>query len=227
MKPFSDLNALLQDGCSLKYDWQFQGLQAVTISTHQIAELIVTSGRIIACDPLIGADTRYYFQKTITPGRYPVVVSVADFQPIGDTRLACAMLRISNEPTAHWEVATMNEPDPAQTEQRTAYGVDAGTGCFVDSDAAHIIQELFPNEVEFEEFCDQVIMKMKKNSLGKYSLAAAWADIQVSEAVDANMIAFSSGWGDGGYASFWGYDARGTLTGLVTDFALFPSNDAA
>jgi len=227
MEPFSDLNAILKDGSCLQYDWQYQGLQNVTISTHQIGKLVLTSGRIIACDPLIGPDTRYHFKKTIEPGRYPLIVSVADFQPIGDTRFACAMLRISDEPTAHWEVAAINEPALAQTNDRTACGVDAGTASFMDCEAALILERLFPNEVLFEGFCDRITAEMEKNSFRKHSVTTGWADMQVSEATEANMIAFSSGWGDGGYASFWGYDARGTLTSLVTDFALFPGNDAA
>ena len=227
MKPYSDLNAILRDGYCLEYDEQYQGLQRVTISTHQIGELVLTSGRIIACDPLMGPDTRYYFEKSIAPGRYPVVLSVADFQPIGDTRVACAMLRISDAPTVNWDLATICQPDVTQTEKRIAYGVDVGTGSFMDTNSARILQDLFHHRVEFEEFCDRVIAEMDNNSFGKHLSIAGWADLPVSDAADANMIAFSSGWGDGGYASFWGYDAKGNLTSLVTDFDLFYSGDAA
>ena len=227
MRPISDLNAILQDGYALQYDWKSQGLQNVTISTRQIGELILTSGRIIACDPLIGPDTRYHFKKTVKPGRYPVIVGVADFQPLGNARFACAMLRISGEAPVRWEVAFINEPDTNQTDDHTAYGVDAGTGCFMDLDAAQILEGLFPEEDEFEEFCDQVIAEMEKNSFGKHPGTAGWANMRVSDNTEANIITFSSGWGDGGYASFWGYDGSGNLTSLVTDFALFPADGAA
>jgi hypothetical protein len=181
---------------------------------------------------LILPDTRYHLKKTVKPGRYPVIVAVADFQPIGDTRFACAMLRISNLPTVKWEVALINEPDPDQTHDRTHYGVDAGTGCFMDLDAAEPLANLvsleimYPEKDEFELFCDRVIAEMEKNSFGKYPLTAGWANMKVSDDIEANMIAFSSGWGDGGYASFWGYDALGNLTTLVTDFSLFPDGTA-
>ncbi len=228
MKPISNLNSVLNDGYSLQYDWQNYGLQNVTISTHQIGELILTSGRIIACDPLIVPDRRYHFKKTVKPGRYPVIVSVADFQPVGDTRFACAMLRMSDEATVRWEVALINEPDTDRTEELTAYGVDAGTGCFVDWDAAEIIEGLvsleivYPDKDDFELFCDRVIAEMERNSFGARSLTAGWADMRVSDGLEANIMAFSSDWGDGGYASFWGFGVSGNLTGLVTDFALFP-----
>ncbi len=231
MKPLSDLNSILQDGYSLQYIWEHQGLQNVTISTHQIGELVLSSGRIIPCDPLIVPDIRYHLKKTVKPGRYPVIVSVADFQPAGDMRFTCAMLKFSDEVTVKWEVALINEPNTSQTDDRTTYGVDAGTGCFVDWDAAEIIADLvslkvqYPEKDEFEEFCDRVLAEMEENSFGNYPLTAGWANMQVSDDTEANIIAFSSGWGDGGYASFWGYDEEGNLTSLVTDFALFPKDE--
>jgi hypothetical protein len=233
MKPISDLNAILQDEYSLRYDWENYGPQNVTISTHQIGEIILTSGRIIACDPLIVPDTRYHLKKRVKPGRYPIIVSLADFQPVGDARFACAMLRISEEATVRWEVALINEPDINQKADRTAYMVDAGTGCFVDWDAAEIIAGLvsldvvYPEKDEFEMFCDRVIAEMESNSFGDEPFTAGWANMKVSDETEANIIAFSSGWGDGDYASFWGYDASGHLTSLVTDFALFPDSGAA
>jgi hypothetical protein len=233
MTPISNLNEILEDGYLLKYDWKGYGTQDVTISTHIIGELTLTSGRIVPCDPLIVPDGRYHLKKVVTPGTYAVIVSVADFRPIGDTRFACAMLKFSSEPTVSWEVAVINEPDADQSNECLVYGVDAGTGCFVDYDAAQIISDLvsfevvYPEKDEFEMFCDRVIAEMEKNSFGKYALTAGWADVRVSDRTEANIITFSSGWGDGSYASFWGYDAAGNITSLVTDFALFPGDDSA
>jgi hypothetical protein len=102
----------------------------------------------------------------------------------------------------------------------------------MDLDAAEPLANLvsleimYPEKDEFELFCDRVIAEMEKNSFGKYPLTAGWANMKMSDDIEANMIAFSSGWGDGGYASFWGYDALGNLTTLVTDFSLFPDGTA-
>jgi len=228
MSPDSDLNLLLTDGYSLQYDWAGVGVQDVTISTHQIGELVLTSGRIIPCDPLMVPDVRYHLKKSLNPGRYPVIVSVADFQPSGDNRFACALLKISDEQPVRWEDAYINEPDPNQQANRNFYGVDAGIGCFLDWDAAEILADLvslnvrYPEKDDFELFCDQVIAEMEKNSFGKYPGTAGWVNLHVSNKTEANLIAFSSGWGDGGYSSYWGYDAADNPTSLVTDFALFP-----
>ena len=233
MKPISDLDKILQDGCHLQCEWEGYGLQEVSITTHQIGELVLTSGTIVPCDPLIIPDSRYHLKKTIAPGTYPVIVSLASVEAIGEVRFTAAMLRISEAPAVRWEVAQINEPDENATEDRLYYGVDAGTGCFVDAEAADLIANLvslkirFPQKDEFDLFCDRVIADMEKNSFGKFSFTGGWSNMKVSDDCEANMIAFSSGWGDGGYASFWGYDASGNLTSLVTDFALFPTDEAA
>jgi hypothetical protein len=41
------------------------------------------------------------------------------------------------------------------------------------------------------------------------------------------VIVFQSGYGDGFYASYWGFDAEGQLVCLVTDFDLFYEDDQA
>jgi len=131
-------------------------------------------------------------------------------------------VQIGDEATIKWEAATINNPDPDQTEELISYGVDAGTGCFMDWDAAQAVDTQFPELDDFEDFCDQILATMGKNSFGKHR-AGHWANVRVNNETEANIIAFSSGWGDGGYASFWGCSATGNLTGLVTDFALFPT----
>ena len=84
-----------------------------------------------------------------------------------------------------------------------AYGVDAGTGCFVDYDAAELIANLvsfevrYPEKDEFEMFCDRAIAEMEKNSFGKHRLTASWANMKVSHDSEANIVAFSSGWETG------------------------------
>src|SRR5947207_72236 len=50
MERFSNLNEILLDGYSFQYDMPRNGNQRVTISTHQIGSLVLTSGRLKAYD---------------------------------------------------------------------------------------------------------------------------------------------------------------------------------
>jgi hypothetical protein len=228
MKPISNLNEILSDGYSFQCEME-NGNQNVTISTHQIGALVLTSGRLLAWDLFMIPDERYVFKKILNPGRYPVDISVADFHPAGHSRIACARLSISEGKTVRWEVAAINNPDSESSEDIDNYGVDSGTGSFMDADAAQVLAPLVWEKQNgsdrFESFCDKVMTEMEKHSLGHSS--ASWANMRITESSEANVVTFSSGWGDGGYASYWGYDATGKLTSLVTDFALFPTNVAA
>lgn len=258
MNTGKDFNKFFQDGFSFQYDYQDggqppdTGLQDVTISVFEIGNLIVTSGKLIASDPLAEPELQHYFIKTIPPGQYPVILSVADFQPRNDARIAYAMLRISRETAVKWEVAAVSNQHPRAGEGEIySYGVDSGTGCFMDWDAAQALYVLAnPDPVAYEvarqanptqawnlplatldlslaalekfnrEFCDKVIAEMEKNALN-VNRAANWANVLLNYVTEANVIAFSSGWGDGGYSSYWGYDAKDNLVTLATDFVLF------
>jgi hypothetical protein len=85
------------------------------------------------------------------------------------------------------------------------YGVDAGTGCFMDAEAAKILA----GREDGHEFYEQVIEPVYDE----------WADIPLNED-GLNMILFRSGWGDGFYASYWGFDENDEVACLVTDFAV-------
>src|SRR4030095_12839293 len=220
VQPISDLEALFASEFTTEYDGYAEGVQNVTTSIHELGELVLTSGAIVPCDPLMCPDARYHLKQILKPGRYPVIASLAEFSPSGDARFAAVMLKISDATAVRWELALINGG-------QIAYGVDAGTGCFVDRDAAEVMANLvslevrYPAKDDFELFCDQVIAEMDRNAFGKYRVAG-WAGLKVGDDTEANIICFSSGFGDGGYASFWGYDSEGKLTSLVTDFALFP-----
>jgi hypothetical protein len=243
------LDNCFEDGFSFQYDYQDDefspdnGLQKVTISVRELGNLIVTSGKLIACDSLSEPNLEYYFTKTITSGHYPVFLSIADFQPLDNTRVAYAMLRLSEQPVVRWEIATVNGQQPREEEGEIyGYGVDSGTGCFMDFDVAKLLYDLAnPDPVAYEsarqvsfdqawalssaaldrfhrEFADRVIAEMDKNASEN---RGDWANVVLNDVTGANVITFSSGWGDGGYSSYWGYDAKGNVAKLVTDFALF------
>lgn len=187
-----------------------------TLHHRHIGDLIVTSGAIVACDPeFIEEDTVWPFVARVVLGRYPVILSIAHFTR--DQRVAYATLRFREQQPVRWAVATIPEEamsDEDEAGQIPAYGVDSGIGCFMDADAARvwarrINQAVSPNT--------EIVDAMDKNGIDTCS----WAAISLAPETSANLIAFTAGAGDGGYASYVGYDAAGVMVCLVTDFALF------
>ncbi|MDZ8088795.1 MAG: hypothetical protein RMY16_25060 [Nostoc sp. DedQUE12b] len=51
-------------------------IRDITFTTHYLGELILTSGRLVACDPLAFLDSEA-FQKSLATGKYSVFLIVA------------------------------------------------------------------------------------------------------------------------------------------------------
>ena len=185
----------------------------VTLRSHDLGDLIASSGRIVACDPLVFPETQP-FATTIAPGHYPVIASVAEFAN-GDRRVAYTVLRVSEQTPVQWEMATCPGEDLSTLKEGDIFGypVDAGTGCFMDWDAQ---QALLLKMDEDEDYGETIIDGLHKTRVHTW----AWVNKTLDPTTGANLVAFSSGLGDGFYASYWGYDADRNIACLITDFGI-------
>lgn len=181
---------------------------------HQIGDLVIPTGFIIACDPFVNFDS-FAFKTQIPVGTFPVILSVANFGD--DQRVAYAKLQISDKPAIRWELALLPNQDINLLEKGEVFGypVDAGTGSFMDAETARI----FSDKAD-EDFADFMIKEMEKNYVHTWD----WANFKFEETV-GNLITFKSGFGDGVYASYFGFDQNDEITCLVTDFALFEDQE--
>lgn len=108
----------------------------------QAGDLLVTSGSIVACDPYWLNTAPQAYTTRVPLGRSPVFVSIAEFESNHDRRVACAKLCFNEQVAVRWEMAVWPGQDVSTLEagQHFCYGVDAGTGCFVDLD---VVEWLF------------------------------------------------------------------------------------
>jgi hypothetical protein len=76
------------------------------LTPYKIGELNLTTGKLIACDPLVfpGTDP---FTPNFQPGCYPVILSIARNLKNEEPMVAYAMVQISEATTARWELATI------------------------------------------------------------------------------------------------------------------------
>jgi hypothetical protein len=178
----------------------------VRLEVRDIGELRLPSGRVIACDPVVEPDLRP-FALSFPPGTWPVGITIAHF-PGEDQRIAAAWVRASGSLPVRWDAALIegmgDNPD-------SAYGVDSGTGGFVSPEAAALLAARLD-----DAFMDELTAQMD----AVYVHTRGWAVVPVPGTDGLNVAAFSSGFGDGAYASYWGYDDAGTLACLLTDFAV-------
>jgi hypothetical protein len=183
----------------------------IEVRTQVIGQLDVPSGHINVGDPLTTS-----FENPDVPlaqrapiGTFPVEVSIARFES-GDLRVACARVRFdSSAPATRWEVGRFEGEQSQSREEVPGYGVDAGMGCFFDAEARATVDQ---------STSDDWLHAIERNSVDTWT----W---HVADVGKANVVMFSSGWGDGFYGSWWGFDADGRVVELVTDFEVLMGPD--
>ena len=185
------------------------GGRALVLVGH-LGHIQVTSGRLGACDPIVGARDAWPFARSVAPGHYAVDVAVLEF-PNAERRVALARVQLAEREPVWWESAAPEGAQPGDLKPGEAYGycVDGGIGCFADVRALRA----------FDEWGEHATNELARELEETYEPAWAWADIRCGAAGE-NVIVFSSGIGDGFYFSYWGFADDGTIVSLVTDFGL-------
>ena len=98
------------------------------------------------------------------------------------------------------------------------YPVDAGMGCFMDTDAQKLLLEAdqaLSTQLgdEYVSYYDDGIGKeMTENN------QLSWLEHRPDKNQQNNVAVFQAGYGDGVYPSFWGFDSSGQVVCLITDF---------
>lgn len=205
----TDLSAALAEGTHATGHGE-----SASLSLHPLGQLVMPTGQLFACDPFLVSSEEGPFTRTVPPGRYPVLVNVARMQS-GDERVAYAIVRVADPPPVRWELALLPAHDPSELgdDEFFGYGVDSGTGCFMDASAAERLAERAAEIGDNQDLEDQMVKT--------YVHTWAWVDYVLDADTGVNVIAFSSGWGDGMYPSYWGLDEAGAIVCLVTDFGVF------
>lgn len=177
-----------------------------------LGTLHLATGSIVANDPLCLSELAP-FEKQVPPGDYPVIVYVLHIQT--DQRVAFAEVRFSNEPPVKFVPALVAGEDISKLGKDSfyGYGVDTGTGGFMDAQTCRQIEQQGGEE-------DDILLSMLEDALDKtYVHTYSVANVCLPGTKD-NVVAFSSGYGDGAYPSFWGMDSHGVPCCLITDFCI-------
>ncbi|NKJ38249.1 DUF4241 domain-containing protein [Rhizobium sp. SG570] len=194
-------------------------LAARSITVLRIGNVELTSGRIVASDPLVGPG-RPALVRTVPPGDYPVTL----YEAFG--RIAAGSIRFAEGKPVRWELALIPGQDinALKGEEFFGYPVDAGLGCYMDADTYALIQER-EKQVRAEKsssdinYYDDVLAPELEANKDKYTMHRPVAGER------GNVAIFWSGWGDGFYPVFWGLDAGGRPLVLFTDFGVTENAD--
>ena len=184
------------------------------------------TGTVFACDPLVALEDARPYLQTIPAGTYPVKICVVPSKQYGD-RYACVKVAVSDQKPARYELGMVGDEDLSEGLEDGEYfgfGVDAGMGCIADVKTQAAFKEYWTKRLEEDEdidpyndlFCGLLEENAKANP--KYQERHGdWLNWTVPD-TDCDLPVFSSGWGDGCYPVYFGYDAKGKVCGVYIQF---------
>ena len=185
----------------------FGGSSAELISA---GTLRLSSGRIVAADPEVFSGAQPAFTVTVDPGAYPIVLAGVRFAERPERlRVAAARLAVSDQPVVRWEMALQDGQSLLDLGAGEFYGfgVDSGQASFADADAWEALAE---RDLDGRD-------KWEDDWI-EYGRIAAEQHFVVVD--DGAMIAWPSGWGDGSYPVWIGYDSADRVACFVADMRL-------
>jgi hypothetical protein len=177
-----------------------------TFYNFDAGKLNVESGKLIAGDPLVMIQAMP-FKTKFPKGWFPVQLAMAKMK--NDERVAFSRVLFSNSTVTQWEHALLPGQKQIQLTDSLfyCYGVDTGTGVFIDS-IANDIAENFDFKMAEHIFIDLAEENHYKGYTYNFN--------------GHNLATFSTGYGDGCYATYIGYNQKGEVCQLLTDFGLIP-----
>lgn len=175
-----------------------------------IGKIKIKTGRIITCDPLHIDEYGIPFTFSKFPiGEFPVQLAIGKLE--NEETVAYARILFSNEPVVRWEMALQEgqKPVPFGQEDIEGYSTDTWSGIYIDTAAYKALDK----KVILGQ--DGAIHKeMEKNRRIQWRYA-------MYNFGEHNAALFSTGYRDGYYASYIGFDAKGNVCRLLSDFDIF------
>jgi len=202
-----------------------QVLDNIPLEFLDLGKLTISTGKIVACDPLVELYHTPAFTKTVQKGKYPVTACIAQTEESGP-RYAVVKLEFSKQRAVKWELAVTEGQDPKVLEEDEFFGfpVEAGLGCFCDMETQVLYdlwQKAFMGKYPYANIYDDFFAaEFNKNAVdqdNEYDVGD-WLNFSLPNKPEQNVIMFHSGFGDGMYACYWGVTDKGTICSLVVDF---------
>jgi uncharacterized protein DUF4241 len=206
-----DKPSIFEDAFSGTFSHKDETQNLYTFSVESIGTFNSLSGKLVACDPFAYFGDQP-FEALFPVGQFSVELAIAKVKD--DERVGFSRIKFSNQVPVKWQMGILPGEDVSTlTGDRVfSYGVDSGTGCFLDSSTGEIFSKYIDDDTG--ENYNTVTAKMQENNKTTWNWLLWQQD-------GSTVPMFTTGRGDGSYASYIGFDKDGAICRLVTDFALF------
>lgn len=214
--------------CKIDLDAYFteKSIGKTAVDTLDLGAVHFPTGRIFACDPLVELEDARPYLQTIPAGTYPVQICVVPSEKYG-ARYACVKVAVSDQKPVRYELGVAGNEDLSEELEDDAFfgfGVDAGMGCIADVKTQEVFKAYWAKRLEQDKdidpyndlFCDLLEENAQVNP--KYQRTGGdWLNWTVP-GTDCDLPIFASGWGDGAYPVYFGYDAQDKPCGVYIHF---------
>ena len=188
------------------------------LETYEAGEIHISSGFIVASDPLISPDHSAFTQE-FPKGNFPVhVYKETESNCVAYSEIVFDQNRLAE----NWKLALCEGQNLKDLRNEEIYGylVESGMGSFMDKDAQKSLnqleKELFQQKGDdftgiYEEFFHAHFFN-DNGAIDQFAVLKPYS--QKNE----NIVAFETGYGEGFYASYIGYSSDNQPVKLISEF---------
>ena len=187
------------------------------LETFEVGKLHLSSGYLVANDPLLTPDKQAFTVK------FPIGDFTTFIHKERESNcIAYAEVVFASQEVDYWEMAVCEGQNikDLKDEEIFGYPVESGMGCFMDLDSQNLLNNL---EIELFE-------KKGKDFLGIYEEFFHQHFYDENGAIDQfaflkpydnkpnNIFAFETGFGEGFYACYIGFDEQKNPVKIIAEF---------
>lgn len=192
-------------------------VESPLLESFEVGKIYLSSGKLVACDPVITNDMQP-FSVEFPKGDFSVLLH----KERESNCVAYAEIIFSTSEITQWVLATTPGQDIKELAEEEVFGypVESGMGCFMDADTQNSLNDLekklyHSKGVDFmgiyEEFFHSYFFD-ENGAIDQYAF------LKPSEEQPGTIFAFETGYGEGFYASYVGYDKNNSPVKIITEF---------
>jgi hypothetical protein len=223
---YAQKSALLAPAADLNEYFTAKEICGLQMDLLPMGTVTIPTGRVLVCDPLVylHESSGTYF-STVPTGTFPLTAAVVMLEE-DHPRYAAVKLAFSDAVPVRFTEALIGNENLAEVHEGEYFGfnVDAGLGTIVDAAARDAWREFHGNWTKehpdgniYDDFFAEEFRKSREKHPKYQREDGDWINWTIP-GTNLSIPMFQSGFGDGTYPAYFGYDKNGAICRLVIHF---------